>query len=102
MEAEEKTTNNQVQFASVDLKVSEDYNAQFHLAPPSAGSQLRNAIVAGGAAVVAGALAVAVFLLNFGPSLLFWALILLWPARWAWRRIRARRVDNKSAAGAAD
>jgi anti-sigma factor RsiW len=92
MDAQRKTMENQVQFATVEVKVSEEYKAQLGLAPYSAGTRLRNALLEGWHAAVEGALAVAVFLLNYGPSLLFWALIFFWPARWVWRRWRAGRA----------
>jgi anti-sigma factor RsiW/uncharacterized small protein (DUF1192 family) len=98
MEAQRKAMENQVQFATVEVKVSEEYKAQLDLAPHSAGTRLRNALVEGWHTVVEGAIGVLVFLLNFGPSILFWALILFWPARWVWRRRRAARAGEKQGA----
>jgi len=29
---------------------------------------------------------IVLFFVEFGPSLLIWALVLAWPVRWAWKR----------------
>lgn len=100
MEAQRKAMENQVQFATVELKVSEEYKAQLDFAPHSTGTRLRNALVEGWHTVVEGAIGVLVFLLGYGPSILFWALILFWPARWVWRRQRAARAEKQGALGA--
>jgi hypothetical protein len=93
MEAEQKQLRDRVTFASIDLIMTEEYQAQLGGGPSSAGRQIRNALVEGYHDAVDGLLSVFVFLLNVGPSLLVWGLILLLPARWAWRRWRKSRAD---------
>lgn len=88
MEAQRKGIEKQVQFATVELQVREEYNAQLNVTPPSAGSQLRNAVVEGYEGMVETVLDLALFALRAGPTLLFWGLLLFWPARAVWRRLR--------------
>jgi len=89
MEAQLKNLDNRLQFASIQLRLSEEYKAQSEIAPPSTSSRLRNALVEGYRSLVESALGLTVFLLSYGPVLLFWGVILYWPARFAWRRLRA-------------
>jgi hypothetical protein len=91
MEAERKTLAGRVDFAAITVKVSEDYKAQVPSWPGSIGSRLRNAAVDGYRGMVEGVVAVAFFLLSWGPGLLLWSLILFWPARYAWRKYRRAR-----------
>lgn len=91
MEAEQKQLHERVTFSSIDLNLSEEYQAQLGDGPVGAGRQLWNALVDGYHAAAAGLLKSFAFLLNVGPSLLVSAIILFWPARWAWRRWRPSR-----------
>jgi hypothetical protein len=86
MQAEQKHLRERIDFASIDLSLSEGYQAQIGGGPSLAGRQIRNALVDGFHAAADGVLSVCVFLLNIGPSVFLWGLILFWPARWAWRR----------------
>ncbi len=88
MDAQRKNMENQVAFATLQLRISEEYKAQMEAAPPSTATRLWNATVEGYRSVVEDALGLALFFLRTGPSLLFWFLILFWPGRFAWRRLR--------------
>jgi hypothetical protein len=88
MEGEQKHLNNRVAFASIELNLTEEFQARLWGGPSLLGLQTRNALVNGYHAAEDGLLDVFVLLLSVGPSLLLWALILFWPARWAWRRWR--------------
>lgn len=88
MEAERKGMANQVSFATVSVTISEDYKAQLQVVPPSTFTRLSNAAVAGYRTVVDGVLDVTLFLLTAGPSLLLWGLVLFFPARFAWKKLR--------------
>lgn len=98
MEAEQKQLRARVAFSSIDLNLSEEYQAQLGDGPVGAGRQLWNALVDGYHAAADGLLRSFAFLLGVGPSLLLWGLILFWPARWAWRRWRARKAQATAAA----
>jgi len=43
--------------------------------------------------VVEGVIEVGLFLLSAGPSLLLWAAILFFPARWAWKKLRRKFAE---------
>jgi hypothetical protein len=86
MEAEQKSLDNRVAFASIDLILSEEYQAQLGGGRSSIWLQFRNALVDGYHDATDGLVRVLVVLLSVGPSLLIWGALLFWPARWAWRR----------------
>ena len=88
MEAESKSLEHQVRYATLQLKLSEDYKAELEVAPPSTGTRLQNSLVDGYRSAVDSALGVVQVLFSYGPALLLWFLLLFWPARVAWRRLR--------------
>lgn len=63
---------------------------ELDLATPSVSGRLRNAIVEGYRAAVDSLVGTILFFFNVGPFLLLWGAILFFPARFAWRRLRAR------------
>jgi anti-sigma factor RsiW len=89
MEAERKNLSNQVDFATINLTLTEDYRAQLQVVPPSTSTRLINATVEGYRSMVDGLMSVALFFLSSGPTLLVWAAILFFPARFVWKRIRS-------------
>ena len=93
MEAELKTLQNRVTFATLRVELHEEYRAQLEISP-SIGRRLGNAVVEGFRAAADSLVGMALFLLNVGPFLLLWGLILFWPARYAWRRVRAARAQK--------
>jgi Domain of unknown function (DUF4349) len=94
METNQKQLHDRVAFASIELNLAEEYEARLGDAPMSVARRIRNAFVDGYHNAADGLLGVCVFLLNIGPTLLIWCLILFWPARWAWRRWRLSRVER--------
>jgi len=89
MEAESKNLEHQVRYAALQLNVNEEYKAALEVAPPSTGTLLRNSLVEGYRGVVDSFVGILIFLASNGPVLIFWLLLLFWPARFAWRRLRA-------------
>lgn len=89
MEAQRKTMEKQVAFSTVTLRISEEYQAQLSVPRTSVATQLWNAAVDGYHSLTETILGVALFFLSYGPVLLFWLALLFWPARYAWRRLRA-------------
>ncbi|HLK52590.1 MAG TPA: DUF4349 domain-containing protein [Candidatus Angelobacter sp.] len=89
MQAEKKELSKRVAFATLSTTIQEEYQARLQATPPSTGSRFRNAAVDGYNTVVEGLISIGLFLLSAGPSLLLWAAILFFPARWAWRRFKA-------------
>jgi len=90
MDAERRNLENQVQYATLELKLNEEYKAQIEVPVPSTGTQIHNAFVDGLRSLYENALGVLLFFLSYGPPLLFWAAIVFFPARFAWRKVRAR------------
>jgi hypothetical protein len=100
MDSEERSMQQQVNYASIELKLREEYKPALNLGPPSAVTRMRNALVEGYHAVVENALGLVVLLLQGGPSILFWLLLLFFPARWTWRKLRALAALKRVLAGA--
>ena len=88
MEAEQKNLEHRVDFATIDLKISEEYKAKLDSATPSISTKLHNALVNGYRNVADTLLALLLFSAEFGPILLFWALLLFIPVWLFWRRRR--------------
>jgi hypothetical protein len=100
MGAQKRNMENQVSYAAIDLKLREEYKPALNLAPPATGTRLRNALVDGYKLAVESALGLVLFLFQEGPPLLFWLLLLFFPARWTWRKLRAAAAQKQSLAGA--
>jgi anti-sigma factor RsiW len=88
MEAEQQTLEHRVSFATIDLKLAEEYQAQLTTPAPSVAMQLRNATVNGFRSALESLLALVLFLAESVPTLLLWLMILAFPAWLLWRRYR--------------
>jgi hypothetical protein len=88
MEAEQQTLEHRVNFATIDLKLAEEYKAQLSSPAPSVGTQLRNATVNGFRNASESLLGILLLFAEAGPTLLLWLLILLLPARLIWKRYK--------------
>jgi Domain of unknown function (DUF4349)/Putative zinc-finger len=86
MEAEQQTLEHRVNFATIDLKLAEEYKAELTTPAPSVVMQLRNALVDGFRTAFQSLLAVILFFAESGPTLLLWLMILAIPAWLLWRR----------------
>ncbi len=100
MEAQLRNMENQVSYASIDLKLREEYKPVLNLAPPATGTRLRNALVNGYHSAVESALGLVLLLFQEGPTILFWLFVLFFPARWTWRKLRSVAAPKQSLAGA--
>jgi len=89
MEAQLKNLQGRVTYATLRVELREEYKAELAMTPPSIGGRLRNAVVEGYRNAVDSLVGLVLFLLNVGPFLLLWALILFLPARYLWRKLRA-------------
>ncbi len=88
MEAEQKTLEHRVDFATIDLKLAEEYKAQLSSPAPSVAFQLHNATVNGFRNAFESLLGMVLFLAESGPTLLLWLSILAVPGWMLWRRYR--------------
>jgi hypothetical protein len=98
MEGEQKTLEHRVAFATIDLKLAEEYKARLNAPAPSVLMQLRNASINGFRNAFESLLALVLFLAESGPSLLLWLGLVGIPAWCLWRRYR--RILFRSLAGA--
>jgi len=92
MEAEQKTLEHRVDFATIDLRLAEEYKAQLTSPAPSVGMQLRNAGINGFRSASESALGMVLFFAESAPTFLLWLAILILPARMLWRRYRRAYV----------
>jgi hypothetical protein len=91
MEAQQKDLNNKVQYATIQLELTEEYRAELQTPIPSTGTELRNALVDGIGSAGETVVGIALFLLRYGPSLLI-GLVSLGPlALYLWRISGDRR-----------
>jgi hypothetical protein len=79
-----------VGYATVQVELSEEYHQK--LQSQSVGAKLRNALLAGVQNLLDGVVALLIFMLNYGLSILFWLGLILVPAWLIWRRMRARKI----------
>ncbi len=85
MEAEQKALEHRIDFATVELQLSEEYKDQLQVVPPSTSTRLRNAAIEGYRNVANGVVSLVLFLLSTGPSLLLWGAVLFFPRAWLGR-----------------
>ena len=88
MEVERKNLSNQVEFATVNATVKEDYKAHLQMMPPATLAQIRNAAIEGYRTVIDGIVSLAIFLASYGPSILLWGALLFFPTRRLWKTLR--------------
>ena len=85
MEAEQKSLEHRVDFATIDLNLGEEYKAQLSSPSPSIATRFHNAVVAGCRSALESLIGVTLFLAEYGPSALVW-LALVAPLVWFLRR----------------
>lgn len=88
MEAEQKNLERRVDFAAIDLRLSEEYKLKLDSGVPSFSTQFHNAAVNGYRNIADTLVALILFFAEYGPVLIFWAILLLIPAWLVWRRWR--------------
>lgn len=88
MEAEQKNLEHRVDFATVDLKLSEEYKAKLDSPAPAISTLIHNAAVNGYRNVSDTLLSIVLFFAEYGPVLCFWLLVFSIPAWLVWRRWR--------------
>ncbi len=88
MEAEQKNLEHRVDFATIDLKLSEEYKAKLDSPAPAISTLIHNAAVNGYRNVSDTLLSIVLFFAEYGPVLAFWLLVFSIPALLVWRRWR--------------
>jgi len=92
MEAEQQALEHRVDFASVDLQLTEEYKAELNSPSGSVWNRVRNAFVAGLSSAAETILGIVLFLEEDGPVLLIWLAILGLPVFLLVRRYRRVRA----------
>ena len=88
MEAEQKALERRVDFATIELRLTEEYKAALNPPAASVATRLHNAFVAGYHGARETLLGIILFLAEDGPSILIWLAFLALPALFLWRRYR--------------
>ncbi|MGB7845396.1 MAG: DUF4349 domain-containing protein [Candidatus Acidiferrum sp.] len=88
MEAEQKTLEHRVEFATVNLSLTEEYKAQLNPPAASVYTRVHNALVAGYRNASETVLGIVLFFAEYGPTLLLWLMIIVLPILALWRRYR--------------
>jgi uncharacterized protein DUF4349 len=85
MESERKSLEHRVDFATINLTITEEYKAKVSQPSPGAATQFHNAAIAGYENVTASALGLALWFTEYLPPILFWMVLLGAPAAFLWR-----------------
>jgi hypothetical protein len=88
MEAEQKNLEHRVDFATIDLKLSEEYKAKLDAPAPAISTLIHNAAVNGYRNVADTLLSIVLFFAEYAPVLCFWLLLFFIPVWLVWRRWR--------------
>lgn len=88
MEAEQKELEHRVNFATVELQLTEEYRAQLNPPAASVSTRIYNGLVAGYHNASETVLGIVIFFAENGPTLLIWFAILGLPVILIWRRYR--------------
>ena len=88
MEAEQKNLEHRVDFATIDLKLSEEYKAKLDSPAPAISTLIHNAAVNGYRNIADTLLSIVLFFAEYGPVLCFWLIVFFIPGWLVWRRWR--------------
>lgn len=91
MEAEQQALEHRIDFATVDLRLAEQYEARLSGATASVATRLHNSFIAGLRNAGSSLLGIVLFIEEAGPAALLWILILGTPIALVWRRYRKAR-----------
>lgn len=92
MDAEQKALEHRVDFATVELQLTEEYKAQLNPPAPSVTTRVHNAFVAGYHNAAETVLGIVLFFAEYVPALFIWLAILASPFILLWRRYRKIRA----------
>jgi hypothetical protein len=91
MEAEQTALEHRVDFATIDLQLTEEYKAEIISPTASLGPRMHHSFVEGYRNASETVLGIVLFLMEYGPSILIWLAIIPLPAILLWRRYRKVR-----------
>jgi hypothetical protein len=90
MEAQRKTMANQVDYATLQVTITEEYKAALEVVPVTTWTRISNAGVEGYHNLAEGLISLVLVFVSSGPSLVFWGVLLFFPVRMIWKKIRLR------------
>jgi len=96
MEAERKNFDNKVQYATVQVELSEEYHAQLQHSSPDTRTRIYNAAVAGYESALETILGIALTCLAVGPAALVWLAFLFSAGFVVWRLYVLLRSRHRS------
>jgi hypothetical protein len=88
MQAEQKSLLKRVDFATLNVKITEDYKDRLQVMPDSILGRFRNSAIAGYRRMLDGIVTAISFLLSAGPSGLFWSVIIFFIIKFTWKILR--------------
>lgn len=88
MEAEQKSLEHRVDFATIELQIAEEYKAKLDDAAPSASTRVHNSLVAGYQHAADLLLGFVLFFTEEGPRFLIWLVMFTVPGFFLFRRLR--------------
>lgn len=94
MEADRKSMGNRVDFATLTITLAEEYKAELQVVPVSTWTRMGNAAVDGYRTMVEGIVGAVLYVLSVAPSLLLWVVILFYPARRTWKRVKSMKLQR--------
>jgi hypothetical protein len=93
MESEQDALDHRVNYATIDISLTEEYKAEFDSPAGSISTRLHNSFVAGYRNASETLLGIVLFIEEYGPALLIWIVLLGLPLTLMWRRYR--RIRSK-------
>jgi len=90
MEASLRSTKDRVELSTVELRVDRNYRAAVDIGSLPVRDRFRNAIVDGFRTAVSSLINAAIALIEVGPTVTIWVLLLAWPALYVFRRFSRR------------
>lgn len=90
MEGQRVLLAHRVNYATVEMQLHEEYREKLDSRSASTATKIWNAAVEGYENLEGGVIGVLLFLLSYGPAILFWLAVLLVPGWFVWRKFRSR------------
>jgi hypothetical protein len=90
MEGQRILLTHRVNYATVEIQLREDYREKLDSLSTSKATKIWNAAVEGYGNLEDGVVGVLLFVLSYGPAILFWLAVLLVPGWFVWRKFRSR------------
>ncbi len=88
MTAEEQAMAGRAALSTITVQIEERYRAEITIEPTTLSTRFRNALVDGLRGALDSITDLSLAFVGAAPTVGLWGLLLFWPGRWAWRRIR--------------